>query len=55
MAIHFVLLVNKQGQTRVAQYYKYKVGALSATYTYAPWTSPVTNHSHGHATTSHRT
>lgn len=25
MAIKFVLLVNKQGQTRVAQYYEYKV------------------------------
>ena len=25
MGIRFVLLVNKQGQTRVAQYYQYKV------------------------------
>jgi len=26
MPIKFVVLVNKQGQTRVAQYYQYKVG-----------------------------
>lgn len=31
MAIQFVLLVNKQGQTRVAQYYKYKDVATRVT------------------------
>lgn len=30
MAVKFVLLVNKQGQTRVAQYYEYKVGDHSS-------------------------
>lgn len=29
MGIQFVLMVNKQGQTRVAQYYTYKVCVLS--------------------------